>query len=117
MKTQLGYFKKVKNQLTEKLGKKEAKKLISRSVYLISLGGNDYFAPYFRNTTNFQSYTLEEYAGMVVGNITYYIRVRTLFHKKNAVTFCNVHRNAFHMIIVFQNNRKFTCWEGENLVS
>ncbi|XP_012068815.2 GDSL esterase/lipase 1 [Jatropha curcas] len=41
LKIQISNFKKVVSSLVQKVGKEEAKKVLRRSVFLISLGGND----------------------------------------------------------------------------
>ncbi|XVF67196.1 hypothetical protein PTKIN_Ptkin10aG0101000 [Pterospermum kingtungense] len=63
LKTQVSYFKKVEKSLRQELGDEEAKKLLSRAVYLISIGANDYLT---RNSTASD----EEYVAMVIGNLT-----------------------------------------------
>ncbi|XVE93117.1 hypothetical protein REPUB_Repub01dG0162500 [Reevesia pubescens] len=63
LETQIKYFKKVEKSLRQELGNAEAKNLLSRAVYLISVGGNDYFT---RNS----SASDEEFASMVLGNLT-----------------------------------------------
>ncbi|EOX98817.1 GDSL-motif lipase 2, putative [Theobroma cacao] len=63
LETQIRYFKKVEKSLRQELGDEEAKKLLSRAVYLISVGGNDYLT---RNS----SASDEEYASMVLGTLT-----------------------------------------------
>ena len=68
METQIKYFKKVEKSLRQELGDAEAKKLLSRAVYLISIGGNDYLN---RNSTA----TDEEFASMVLGNLTVALKV------------------------------------------
>lgn len=73
-KTQLSYLKNVKKQLRQKLGDGEAHELISRAVYLISIGTNDYYSLCTANSSLFQSHSHEEYVGMVVGNITNVIK-------------------------------------------
>lgn len=65
----------MKKQLRQKLGDGEAHELISRAVYLISIGTNDYYSPFTANSSLFQSHSHEEYVGMVVGNITNVIKV------------------------------------------
>ncbi|KAK7294508.1 hypothetical protein RJT34_17397 [Clitoria ternatea] len=42
LKTQVSFLKNVKNIFKQKLGDAEAEELVSKSVYLISIGGNDY---------------------------------------------------------------------------
>ncbi|XWS54492.1 hypothetical protein CRYUN_Cryun10bG0094300 [Craigia yunnanensis] len=63
LETQIKYFKKVEKSLRQELGDAEAKKLLSRAVYLISIGGNDYLT---RNS----SASDEAFASMVLGNLT-----------------------------------------------
>lgn len=70
LRTQLSYFKKVKEYLRQKLGDAEAMKALNRAVYLFSIGGNDYFS-FHQNNANAsgQSYRTK-YVGMVIGNLT-----------------------------------------------
>ncbi|KAK9923828.1 hypothetical protein M0R45_032228 [Rubus argutus] len=70
LETQLGYFKKVEKQLRHKLGDDEAHTLLSNAVYLISIGANDYYAPFITNSSLFESHSHEKYVGMVIGNLT-----------------------------------------------
>ncbi|KAM7471902.1 hypothetical protein LguiA_010085 [Lonicera macranthoides] len=73
LKTQMTYFKQVKKQLKQKLGSQEAKQLLFNSVYLVSIGGNDYLSTYGTSSTVFDIYTPEEYVEIVIGNITSFI--------------------------------------------
>jgi len=73
LKTQLTYFKNVKKVLRQKLGDEETTTLLAKAVYLINIGGNDYFAE------NSSLYTHEKYVSMVVGNLTTVIKVRIKF--------------------------------------
>ncbi|GLT59461.1 hypothetical protein SLA2020_322760 [Shorea laevis] len=69
MGTQLNNFKRVVNMLTKKYGEEETKKILMRSVFLFSLGGNDYFA----FNTEYPNSTQAErmaYMRLVVGNLT-----------------------------------------------
>ncbi|EXB88178.1 GDSL esterase/lipase 2 [Morus notabilis] len=71
LKTQLSNFYKVEKQLRDKLGCEEANTLLSTAVYLFSVGGNDYFAPFQKNTSFFESeYIQKEYTSMVIGTLT-----------------------------------------------
>lgn len=72
--TQLRYFKNVTRELRQKLGDKKAKDLLSRAVYLFSIGSNDYVFPFTINSTVVRSYSRREYVGLVTGNITSVIR-------------------------------------------
>ena len=64
--------------MSKELGDAEAKKLLFRAVYIISVGSNDYAVPFTRNSSIFQSYTPEEYVDMVISNLTFVIEVRKL---------------------------------------
>ncbi|GAV61398.1 Lipase_GDSL domain-containing protein [Cephalotus follicularis] len=67
--TQLTNFKKVFSGLEQKSGKDEAKKVLMRSVILLSMGGNDYFMfnAMNRNSTLAQR---RAYMHTVIGNLT-----------------------------------------------
>lgn len=75
LNTQLRYFKKVEKQLRKELGDEESKKLLLEAVYLISIGGNDYISPLFRNQSVYQIYSHRQYLDMVMGNLTVVIEV------------------------------------------
>ncbi|XWS16113.1 hypothetical protein CRYUN_Cryun34aG0057700 [Craigia yunnanensis] len=70
LKTQLSYFKKVEKLLREKLGDAESKAFFSKAVYLFNFGANDYVSFLTTNSSIFQSFSKEEYVGMVIGNLT-----------------------------------------------
>ncbi|KAK7841648.1 GDSL esterase/lipase 1-like [Quercus suber] len=74
LKSQLHYFEKLANQLRKNLGHEEAKKLLARAVYLISIGSNDYFALFTSNSSALQTYSPEEYVDIVIGNLTSVIK-------------------------------------------
>ncbi|KAL6137373.1 hypothetical protein ACLB2K_062665 [Fragaria x ananassa] len=67
---QLSYFKNVTELLQEQLGHEEAKKLLGSAVYLISMGGNDYFTFYAEYQENATESLQQEYIGIVIGNLT-----------------------------------------------
>ncbi|XP_062008730.1 GDSL esterase/lipase 1-like [Rosa rugosa] len=66
---QLSYFRNVTKLLQQKLGHLEAKRILRNAVYLISIGGCDYFSFYatYPNATEPQQ---EEYVAIVIGNLT-----------------------------------------------
>ncbi|XP_027337345.1 GDSL esterase/lipase 5-like [Abrus precatorius] len=71
-KSQALYFAKVSKQFRQKLGEEEAKKLLSRAIYIVSIGGNDYSAPYYTNSTTPVAipYSQQNFVDFVIGNIT-----------------------------------------------
>lgn len=71
LKAQLSYFTNLEGQLIQKLGDAEAKALLSRAVYLIAIGSNDYAVAVSGNS----SAQPEEYINIVNGNLTFVIRV------------------------------------------
>nr|TKR90409.1 hypothetical protein D5086_0000233650 [Populus alba] len=60
----------MEKQLRQKLGASEVKTLLSKAVYMFSIGSNDYLVPFITNSTVLQSYSKKEYVKMVIGNIT-----------------------------------------------
>ena len=78
LRTQLRYYKKVEKWLRHKLGNDEAKMTISKAVYLLGIGSNDYMSPFLTNSTILKSYTNSKYVGMVIGNLTTVIKVSTI---------------------------------------
>ncbi|KAM1113462.1 hypothetical protein ACFX2B_045580 [Malus domestica] len=67
LKTQISQFRKVEKQLRHKLGDAQAYTVLSKAVYIISIGGNDYLSPLASNFSN------EDYVGLVIGNLTIWI--------------------------------------------
>ncbi|KAK8550454.1 hypothetical protein V6N13_118972 [Hibiscus sabdariffa] len=63
LETQIKYFKRVEKSLRQELGDADAKKLLTRAVYMISVGVNDYL-------TKNSSASQEEFTSMVLGNLT-----------------------------------------------
>ena len=92
LKTQLSYFKNFERLLSKKLDA-EAKSLLSRAVYLINIGSNDYIVPFTRNSSIFQSYSQKQYVDMVIGNLTFVIKVI----KINNVFITN----SFYILIIY----------------
>ena len=78
LKSQLNNFKNLESLLSKELGDAEAKNLLFRAVYIISVGSNDYAVPFTRNSSIFQSYTPEVYVDMVISNLTFVIEVRKI---------------------------------------
>lgn len=72
LRTQLSQFKNVAKQLTQQLGDTEAAELLSDSVYMISIGGNDYLSPARGDSK--QSYTRQQFVDMVIGNFSTVIK-------------------------------------------
>nr|GMC84538.1 GDSL esterase/lipase 1-like [Ipomoea batatas] len=69
LKAQLGYFKKVSQQLKKEVGNEGSKQLLSNAVYMFNIGSNDY-SNYVLNSTLLNAYTQNQYVDMVVGNMS-----------------------------------------------
>ncbi|XP_056170080.1 GDSL esterase/lipase 5-like [Syzygium oleosum] len=69
-KMQLKQLRQLKKKLRKKGGSEKAKRIIKEGVYLISIGSNDYLMPLVYTPALFQSISMEDYVGMVIGNIT-----------------------------------------------
>lgn len=74
-RAQVGHFKEMETTLRKNLGISETKKLLSRAVYLIAIGGNDYGA-FDPQSKVYQSYTTEQYVDSVIRNMTDFIEVK-----------------------------------------
>lgn len=61
--------------MRHKLGDAEAYTFLLKAVYLFSIGNNDYFEPFLKNSSFFESHSPEEFVGMVIGNLTNVIEV------------------------------------------
>ncbi|XP_028797203.1 GDSL esterase/lipase 4-like [Neltuma alba] len=70
LKTQLEYFKNFTKLLRKRIGEEKAKGLISKAVYLISIGSNDYVERVVVNSSAFSSYSRDQYVDLVMGNLT-----------------------------------------------
>ncbi|XP_065867085.1 GDSL esterase/lipase 2-like [Euphorbia lathyris] len=66
LKTQVVKMKNVKKEIRKQIGDAETTKLLSKAIYLISIGGNDYLAP----SSVFKSFSQKDYVAMVLGNLT-----------------------------------------------
>ncbi|XP_031270318.1 GDSL esterase/lipase 1-like [Pistacia vera] len=75
LRTQLSYFNIVEKQLKQKLGDEGAKTFLSKAVYLISVGSNDYSVIFTTNPSVHQFFnSRKEYVETVIGNVTTIIR-------------------------------------------
>ncbi|WCJ39320.1 GDSL lipase [Euphorbia peplus] len=70
LNTQVVQMKNVKEEISKQLGDAQTTKLLSESIYLISIGGNDYLAP----SPTFKSFSQKDYVAMVLGNLTSVIK-------------------------------------------
>lgn len=90
LQKQLTYFEELELLLTKEWDQDQAKKIISEALYFISIGTNDYMAGYMRNPQMRESFSSQEYVGMVIGNLTQAIQVSTLMQlnpMKSNITF------------------------------
>ncbi|QHO52320.1 hypothetical protein HN51_021267 [Arachis hypogaea] len=102
LKTQArDHFKKVATWLEHKLGSYEAKMLLSRGVYMFSIGTNDYLSPFLTQSDVLNSFSHSQYVDMVVGNITSIIKG---IYKKGARKF------------VFMNLPPLGCLPGTRII-
>ncbi|WCJ24977.1 GDSL lipase [Euphorbia peplus] len=71
LKSQIGYFKKVRMQLRQRLGAKTADKLLSQAIFLISIGINDYWHQLDTNSSCFNELVCKkDYVNMVASNVS-----------------------------------------------
>ncbi|KAJ9146060.1 hypothetical protein P3X46_028375 [Hevea brasiliensis] len=69
LKMQITNLMRVLKSMTENLGHREARNLIKGSVYLFSLGGDDYFN-FATNYPNATDVEMENFVSLVIGNLT-----------------------------------------------
>ncbi|WCJ40463.1 GDSL lipase [Euphorbia peplus] len=71
LKSQVGSFKKVRMHIRQRLGAKAADKLLSKAIFLFSIGINDYFQQNGRNSSCFDALACKkEFVKMVASNIS-----------------------------------------------
>ncbi|XP_054780028.1 GDSL esterase/lipase 5 isoform X2 [Prosopis cineraria] len=70
LRTQAKYFEKVERRLRKELGRREGKQVMSRAVYLFSIGNNDYLSPFLTSPDFLNSFSPSHYVSMVIGNFT-----------------------------------------------
>ena len=87
LNTQVRYFKNIEKLLRQELGDAEAKRLLGRALYIISIGSNDYLAPIVQNSSMLRSYSKDEYVAMVIGNLTVSIKVIILKYRNMILPF------------------------------
>jgi len=75
LKSQLSYLKKVKNLFREELGHEKTKELLSKSVYLFSVGSNDYGSLLDPNSGALLPVDHQQFVDIVIGNLTNVIKV------------------------------------------
>ncbi|KAF7813985.1 GDSL esterase/lipase 1-like [Senna tora] len=66
LKSQLKYFSEVERMMKQKVGDEEARRLLSKAIFLFSIGFNDYFVRLNSNSTKIG----QNYVDMVIGNLT-----------------------------------------------
>ena len=115
LKTQVRYYKNVRDVLRKKLGNEEAKSLLSRSVNLFSVGSNDYGARFVSNISVLQRYSKHQFVDIVIGNITEAIKVRE--RESVCVCFVEINDQASSFLISWSypfvhNFRCLCCFTG-----
>ncbi|KAI7741172.1 hypothetical protein M8C21_019351 [Ambrosia artemisiifolia] len=81
LQTQLRYHKRVEKVLRKMYGNTKANTILSKAVYLFSIGSNDYTSPYLiTNSTHFNSsYSNAHLVRIVIGNLT--TAIKDLHHR------------------------------------
>ncbi|XP_065868507.1 GDSL esterase/lipase 2-like isoform X2 [Euphorbia lathyris] len=66
LNTQMVQMKNVKKEIRKQIGDAQTCKLLSKAIYLINIGANDYLGP----SPVFNSFSQKDYVAMVLGNLT-----------------------------------------------
>lgn len=103
LQKQLSYFEEVEHLLAEELGEEQAEKIISEAVYFFSIGSNDYMGGYMLNPQLRESFSPQEYVGMVIGNLTQAIQVSlatstSVLKNRRAIKSNQVQHNSFSWV-------------------
>jgi len=81
LKTQVSYLKNLKNSFSQRLGKARAEEIVSKSVYLLSIGSNDYGSLVDPNSSSgLLPVDHQGFVDIVIGNLSDAITVRTNFN-------------------------------------
>ena len=75
LENQYGNFTRIARDWATKLGGVEASRRLKEAVYLIAIGGNDYFS-FNSNNPDASFFQMEEYVDQVIGNLSIVIKVQ-----------------------------------------
>lgn len=73
---QLEYFANTKSQFVQQLGEQATADILSKSLFSIILGANDYLNNYYQPLSPVGSLTPEQLVNIIVGNFTAQLTVR-----------------------------------------
>lgn len=68
------YYKEYQNKLRAKLGDKEADEIINESLYLISIGTNDFLENYYQRFERRTQFSVQEYEDFLIGLAENFLR-------------------------------------------
>lgn len=72
---QLEYFLHYKIHLKQLVGKKKAQEIVEGTLFVMSMGTNDFLQNYFLEPTRSQQYSLEEYENYLISCMAHDIEV------------------------------------------
>ena len=72
-------LREANKQLRLMVGKRAARRVVKKAVYMIRIGSNDYLNPLINNPSMFKSHAPQDFVAMVVGNITSVLKVIVRF--------------------------------------
>lgn len=76
LKAQIKYFREVvEMEIKRKWGKAKGGLILSKAVYLFSIGTNDYMSLFLTNSSLLKSHSKSQYVELVIGNLTASIKV------------------------------------------
>lgn len=79
LSSQLEYFKHYKIRLENLVGVKKAEEIVGNSIFLLSMGTNDFLQNYYLEPTRSKQYTVEQYEKFLVSAMFEDIKVLLLF--------------------------------------
>ncbi|MFS8015956.1 putative triacylglycerol lipase [Helianthus anomalus] len=71
---QLEYFREYKARLGKVVGKKRGREIVTNSVFLLSMGTNDFLQNYYLEPTRSKQFTIDKYQDFLISAMTKYIK-------------------------------------------
>ena len=81
MSKQLEYFEHYKIHLRKLVGKEKAEFVVRNSIYILSMGTNDFLQNYFLDATRPNQFTVQQYQNFLVSRMSRDIEVISFFSK------------------------------------
>ena len=75
---QFMWYKNWKNEVMSLVGQEEGNHIISKALYIISTGSNDWVNNYYLNLELMRKYTTDAYTTFLIGMVGSYVKVQII---------------------------------------